>query len=197
MRKFCTSISQTCQYQVDIWGHFCSRLRDYFSVCFATLRMIYDFCSELITNGPKCNFLREEELLPLDVASLANQHFLYFFLARCNFWRALFPLFPSPSFFIPHDDSWLGADSFQNFSVMCILKSEELEYVSEKPKLTNWVTSEAIRGQNHFFILQDPKLCFKLFRLKWALISWGALNRQSTLPVMFNPRFWRVSMCRL
>ena len=136
LRKFCTSISQTCQYQVDIWGHFCSRLRDYFSVCFATLRMIYDFCSELITNGPKCNFLREEEL-PLDVASLANQHFLYFFLARCNFWRALFPLFPSPSFFIPHDDSWLGADSFQNFSVMCILKSEELEYVSEKPKLTN------------------------------------------------------------
>ena len=106
--------------------------------------MIYDFCSELITNGPKCNFLREEEL-PLDVASLANQHFLYFFLARCNFWRALFPLFPSPSFFIPHDDSWLGADSFQNFSVMCILKSEELEYVSEKPKLTNWVTSEVIR----------------------------------------------------
>ena len=67
VRKFCTSISQTCQYQVDIWGHFCSRLRDYFSVCFATLRMIYDFCSELITNGPKCNFLREEELLPLDV----------------------------------------------------------------------------------------------------------------------------------
>ena len=148
VRKFCTSISQTCQYQVDIWGHFSSRLRDYFSVCFATLRMIYDFCSELITNGPKCNFLREEEL-PLDVASLANQHFLYFFLARCNFWRALFPLFPSPSFFIPHDDSWLGADSFQNFSVMCILKSEELEYVSEKPKLTNRVTSEVIRGQNH------------------------------------------------
>ena len=41
---------------------------------------------------------------------------------------------------------------------MCILKSEELEYVSEKPKLTNWVTSEAIRGQNHFFVLQGTEI---------------------------------------